>query len=107
IDNQTTLNTKLKNDGLKKLNVELEKTTKDGLLDAPAVVRIDPLFTTEGPIVLSEEQGGRMLVTENPSYFRQDLPKYVPQLFVFSLSADPEGWSKDFRKVVEENFPIE
>jgi len=107
IDNQTTLNTRLKNEGLKKLNDELEKTTKDGLLDAPAVIRIDPLFTTEGPIFQSEEQGGTMLVTENPSYFRTDLPKYVPQFFVFSLSADAEGWSKDFKRIVEENFPVE
>jgi hypothetical protein len=107
IDNQTTLNTKLKNEGLKKLNDELERTTKDGLLDAPAVVRIDPLFTTEGPIFQSEEQGGIMLTTENPDYFRKDLPKYVPQFFVFSLSADPKGWSKDFKRIVEENFPVE
>ena len=107
IDNQTTLNIKLKNDGLKKLNDESERTTKDGLLDAPAVVRIDPLFTTEGPIFQSEEQGGIMLTTENPDYFRKDLPKYVPQFFVFSLSADPKGWSKDFKRIVEENFPVE
>jgi hypothetical protein len=107
IDHQTTLNTKLKNDGLKKLNDELEKTTKDGLLGSPAVIRIDPLFTTEGPIFQSEEQGGTMLVTENPVYFRKDLPMYVPQFFVLSLSADPKGWSKDFKKIVEETFPIE
>jgi hypothetical protein len=106
-DRQTTLNTKLKNDGLKKLNDELKKTAGDGLLDSPAVIRIDPMFTTEGPIFQSEEQGGTMLVTENPAYFRQDLPKYVPQLFVFSLSADPKGWSKDFKRIVEENFPVE
>ena len=66
IDNQTTLNTRLKNEGLKKLNDELEKTTKDGLLDAPAVIRIDPLFTTEGPIFQSEEQGGTMLCYSHP-----------------------------------------
>jgi hypothetical protein len=107
IDNQTTLNTKLKNDGLKKLNDESEKTTKDGLLDAPAVIRIDPLFTTEGPVFQSEEQGGTMLATENPAYFRKDLPKYIPQFLVFSLSAEPKSWSKDFKKIVEENFPIE
>lgn len=107
IDKQTTLNTKLKNEALKKLNDELEKTTKDGLLDSPAVIRIDPLFTTDGPIFQSEEQGGTMLVTENPAYFRKDLPTYVPQLFVFSLSADPKGWSKDFKRIVEETFPIE
>jgi hypothetical protein len=107
IDHQTTLNTKLKNDGLKKLNDELEKTTNDGFLDAPAVIRIDPLFTTEGPIFQSEEQGGTMLATENPDYMRKDLPKYIPQFFVLSLSADPKGWSKEFKRIVEDNFPVE
>ena len=107
IDNLTTSNTKLKNDGLKKLNDELEKTTRDGLLDAPAVIRVDPFFMTEGPVFQSEEQGGTVLVTENPAYFREDLPKYVPQLFVVSLSADAKGWSKDFKRIVEENFPVE
>jgi len=23
------------------------------------------------------------------------------------LSADPNGWSKDFKRIVEENFPVE
>jgi hypothetical protein len=72
-----------------------------------SLIRVDPLFTTEGPVFQSEEQGGTMLATQNPAYFRQDLPKYVPQLFVFSLSADPKGWSKDFKRIVEENFPVE
>jgi hypothetical protein len=107
IDNLMTVNTRLKNEGLKRLNDELEKTTKDGLLDAPAVIRVDPFFMAEGPVFQSEEQGGTVLVTENPAYFREDLPKYVPQLFVVSLSADPKGWSKDFKRIVEENFPIE
>jgi hypothetical protein len=89
------------------LSDESERTTKDGLLDSPAVIRIDPLFTTEGPIFQSEKQGGTALVTENPAYLRKDLPKYVPQFFVLSLSADPKGWSKNFKRIVEENFPIE
>ena len=71
------------------------------------MIRIDPLLITGGPIFQSEEQGGTMLVTENPAYFRTDLPKYVPQLFVFSLSADQKGWRKEFKRIVEENFPIE
>jgi hypothetical protein len=50
-----------------------------------------------------------MLVTENPAYFRKDLPKYIPQLFV--LSFDKYNWSfipkKEPITLLEENFPIE
>ncbi len=59
----------------------MEKTTKEGLLDSPAVVLgmffSDIVFETD-------PQRGRMLVTENPDYIRKDLPKYVPQVFVVS-----------------------
>src|SRR5207253_11021854 len=85
IDDQRVQNTQMKNNALKKLQDELEKTTKDGLLDAPAVVRIDPLLMNEGPVFQSEAEGGCMLVTENPNYLRKELPKYVPQFFLIEL----------------------
>lgn len=51
----------------------------------------------------------KMLVTENPAYFRKDLPKYIPQLFVLLL--EKVNWSfspkQDPIKLMEENFPIE
>lgn len=98
-----------KNIALKKFQDELEKTTKNGLLDAPAVVGTDVLLMNEGPIFLSESQGGAMLTTENPTYFRKDLPAYVPQLFVLTCtwSTNKFKWETDFRKAIEENFPIE
>jgi hypothetical protein len=77
---------KLKNDALKRLKDELEKTTKAGLLNAPAIGRYDPLLQFEGPVFTTEEEGGNMLVTENPDYFRKDLPNYVPQIFIISWS---------------------
>jgi len=50
-----------------------------------------------------------MLATENPAYFRKDLPKYTPQLFVLLLERD--GWlytpKNEPIKLLEENFPIE
>ncbi len=107
IDDQKAQNAKAKNDALKKLQDELEKTTKDGLLDAPAVVRIDPLLMNEGPVFLSEAEGGCLLATENPNYFHKDLPKYVPQFFIIELSWSDKGWSMNFKKNIEENFPIE
>ena len=108
IDAQKARNTKMKNDALKKLQDELEKTTKDGLLNAPAVVRIDALLMNEGPVFQSEAEGGCMLATENPNYFRKELPKYVPQFFVMELmSGDIQHSNMNFKQIIDENFPIE
>ena len=108
IDAQKARNTKMKNDALKKLQDELEKTTKDGLLDASAVVRIDPLLMNEGPVFQSEAEGGCMLTTENQNYFRKELPKYVPQFFVIELmSGDIQHSNMNFKQIIDENFPIE
>lgn len=103
-----TRNLNAKNSALKKFQEELEKTKKDGLLDAPAIVGTDVLLMNEGPIFLPESQGGTMLTTENPNYFRKDLPGYIPQFFVLSWSREgKQKWETDFRKAIEENFPVE
>ncbi len=107
IDNLIAHNTKAKNDALQKFHDELQRTTKDGLLDAPGVVRIDPLLQSEGPVFLPESEGGYLLAIENPNYFRKDLPKYVPQFFVVELGWSDKAWARDFRRTIEENFPIE
>ena len=108
IDNQTALNTKAKNKALTRLQDALGETTRDGLLDAPAVVRIDPLLMNEGPVFESEAEGGCMLATENPNYFRKELPKYVPQFFVIELMAgDPKHSNMNFKRIIDENFPVE
>ena len=108
-DETKNRNLKAKNDVLRKLQNELEKTTRDGLLDAPAIVGTDVLVMNEGPIFLPEKDGGIMLATDNPNYFRKDLPAYVPQLFVLSWNRSPVKmkWETDFRKAIEENFPVE
>jgi len=108
IDDQEDRNIKAKNEALKKLHDALEKTSKDRLLNAPAVVRIDPLLMNEGPVFQSEAEGGCMLATENPNYFRKELSKYVPQFFVIELMAgDPMHSNMNFKRVIDENFPIE
>jgi hypothetical protein len=98
---------KLKNDALERLKDELKKTTKAGLLDAPAIVRFDPLLQNEGPIFITEEEGGNMLVTENPNYFRKDLPNYVPQIFIIRWNWNDKPYGMRFKQAIEENFPIE
>lgn len=94
---------------LKYYQDELATTTTAGLLDSPAIVLtfLNPL--TNYPIFSSEKEGGYMLVTENPAYFRKDLPKYVPQLFILSVSR-MNWWfvpKIDPIKIIEESFPIE
>ena len=107
-DETKNRNIKAKNDAIKKLLDELEKTTKDGLLDATAVVGTDPLVMNEGPIFLPEKDGGVMLTTENPNYFRKDLPGYIPQFFVLSWTrTGKQKWETDFRNSIEQNFPVE
>ena len=105
-DSKKTL-VNLKNDALKRLKDELEKTTKAGLLNSPAIVRYDPLLQYEGPVFITEEEGGNMLVTENPDYFRKDLPNDVPQVFVISWSWNNKPYGMRFKAAIEENFPIE
>jgi hypothetical protein len=101
-----------KNLALKRLQDELEQTRKHNLLDSPAIVSIYDMTMTTGPVFSKEVEGGRMLVTENPDYFRKDLPKYSPQFFILTWSGKDrmkagDNWSYNFRKLVEENFPIE
>ena len=98
---------KQKKDALQRLQDELERTTKQGLLSSPAIVSAWPITDSQGDVFTTEAEGGHLLVTENPNYFRKNLPPYVPQFFVLSWHWDDLGWSLQFRRDVEENFPIE
>lgn len=91
---------------LKRYQDESEETFKHGLLDSPAIVNEGPVITNLQSIFSTEAAGGRMMVTENPNYFRKDLPKYMPQFFVLKWSWSNEPWSSRFKKAIEENFQI-
>ena len=89
---------------------ELGATTREGLLDSPAIISNDLInLETNTPVFTTQAKGGKMLVTENPDYFRKDLPKYVPQLMVYYLAnADSfVGHSINPFKLIDEHFPIE
>ena len=100
---------KQREDVLKHYKDELAITTAKGLLDSPAIVLgfLDPLPNYS--IFTSDTKLGYMLVTENPKYFRKDLPKYVPQSFILSLSKMKWWFTPkiDPITVLEEKFPIE
>jgi hypothetical protein len=99
-----------KKDAMKRYRDEWEKSIKENLIDSPAVIlEIHPLVEMEQlPIFTTIEEGGRMLITENPAYIRKDLPKFVPQLIIMHWQWN-EGYvaAEHFRKMLEENFPIE
>jgi hypothetical protein len=101
---------KQKKDVLKYYRDELAATTAAGLLDTPAIITTIMCYPdTNYPIFTPESEGGRMLITENPAYFRKDLPKYTPQCFVLLLERDGSGYTPKNEpiKLMEENFPIE
>lgn len=98
---------KEKSEALKKYQDALEQSTRHGLLDSPAIVLAGLMTESLGPIFSTEAEGGRMLITENPNYFRKDLPKYTPQFFVFTWSWASKDYGANFRQTFEENFPIE
>jgi hypothetical protein len=92
---------------LKTYREELEKTTSQGLLDAPAIVQFlwDPLL--QNPGIFTDEKNGWLLVIQNPEYMRKDLPKYVPQLFVVSWKWNEWKPQADLAKLIEEEFPFD
>ena len=95
---------KIKDAELKKFTDELEKTTREGLLDSPAMVLVkyysDVIFETD-------PEKGYMLVTENPDYIRKDLPAYIPQLIVFTWKWSDYPPHVEFEKMFQQDFPIE
>ena len=93
---------------LQRYQDELKRATADGLLDSPALVYdIAPMLYFNDKIFLTEEEGGRMLITENPDYIRKDLPKYVAQMFVVEWSWDDWPPQASIRTIMETKFPIE
>ena len=107
-DEQINKIIKERNAELKNIQDELEKTTKEGLLDSPAIVTgVSGIFNPGAPVFSTEEEGGSMLVTENPEYIRKDLPKDVPQFMVILWDCGTSKPDKNLRKLFEENFEVE
>jgi hypothetical protein len=108
-DEQIKKSEKLKEEILKRYQVEMEATAKAGLLDSPAIIPADICNISNTPIFTTEAQGGSMLVTENPAYIRKDISKYIPQFFTILLEKYnyPFPPVPDPYKVIEESFPIE
>ena len=106
-DQQVNKAVQNRNEIVKRYQDELEKTTKEGWLDSPAVIAQvhSPDMTT--PFFVTDAENGRMLITENPAYMRKELPKHVPQILVLYWSWSDWEPQKNISKIVEESFPIE
>lgn len=86
---------------------ELEKTTKEGLLDTPAIISDLTPVNDDEVIFTTEAEHGGMLVIENPAYFRKDLPKYMPQIFWLNWTTHDTPAGHLLKRMIEANFPIE
>ena len=85
-DEQIIKQQKVRDDVLKYYRDELDATTKAGSLETPAIIPGDIAYIDiSDPIFTTQEKAGRLLVTENPAYIKKDLPKYIPQLIVYSM----------------------
>ena len=95
---------RVKEGELKKFTDELENTTKEGLLDSPAIILVryysDLIFETD-------PEKGYMLVTENPDYIRKDLPAYVPQMIVFNWKWNEYLPNIGYEKMFDKDFQID
>lgn len=104
-DEQVVKAKKNKDDELKKFTDEMEKTTRERLLDSPAMVLVK--YYSSPYVFETDPAKGLLLVTENPDYLRKDVPKYVPQFFKVSLTWDDWAPQKKFAEIFQQDFPFE
>lgn len=86
---------------------ELEETTRQGLLEAPAIIPLTIYNTDENTPIFVEEDKGFMIVRANSGYMRRDIPKYIPQLFVMFWRWNDFKPQADVGKLIEEKFPFQ
>ena len=91
---------------IKRYRDALEETTRQGLLDAPAIIPVTIYNMDEYNPIFVEENMGFMIVRANPRYMRKELPKHVPQFFVMSWHWNDWKPQTDVGKLIEEKFPF-
>jgi hypothetical protein len=91
---------------LKRYSDELEQTTRQRLLGAPAIIPVAIYNTDEFNPIFTEETKGFMIVRANPNYMRKELPKYVPQFFAVSWKWNDWPSQAHVCKLIEEHFPF-
>ncbi|MEP6675937.1 MAG: hypothetical protein ABJA78_12305 [Ferruginibacter sp.] len=92
---------KLFDDAEKKAQ-DLLKTINDVEGAMPAIVTDD--YVAKFEKFLTEEEGGRMLVTLNPGYFNNNLPKYVPQFLIVYWRWEKHKSAENYKDQIEKHF---
>jgi len=82
---------------------DIWKNSSTDYLQQPAIIDDNSNFKDFSTL----EKGGRMIVMINPGYFNMQLPRYVPQFIVLYWQWDNSRAALNFKKQIEENFPIE
>lgn len=97
----------IKDRELKIFTDELDKTTREGLLNSPAIIL--SMYYTVPAVFETDPRKGSMLITENPDYIRRNLPAYVPQFIVLQWRWNPDFYPahKPYEKLFLEDFPAE
>ena len=105
-DERVTKAIEIKNSELKVFTDELEKTTREGLLNSPAIILA--MYYTVPAVFETDPTKGNMLIIENPDYIRKDLPGYVTQFMVLQWKWNPDRYQahKPQEKLFLEDFPI-
>jgi len=110
-DDQAKKYKKLRDDVLKYYRDELDATTKAGLLDSPAIIfgGLMAHILIKYPIFITQADGGRLLVTETPAYIKKNLPKYIPQIIVYTMWNAEDGPEPALNPyhLYHRDFPIE
>jgi hypothetical protein len=92
---------------LKTFSGELEKTSREGRLDSPALILV--MYYTIPYVFETDPEKGYMLVTENPDYMQKDLPGHIPQFMVLTWKWNPVFYPvhKSYEESFLQDFPIE
>lgn len=106
-DKQVAIQMNLKENILNRFRGEMEKSRTSNLLESPAIIVAWLSWGETFPIFSTGSDAGRMLVIDNSSYIRRDLPKSIPQFMVLHWSWNEDGQGRYYRKMLEANFPIE
>jgi hypothetical protein len=93
-------------EGMKYINDYL-KNASDDELQKPALFGTNNLLYAFKGHFDEESNGATTLVTITGKYFDESLPKYVPQFIVLYWTWSQEVPAQNFKKLFEENFPIE
>ena len=100
---------KQKDKDINRYTKEIEINRNNNRLDWPAIVNGIQRFSVndDEAIFFDDEKLGYILVTVNPSYFRKDIPAYVPQFMMLQFSWIGCVGGIYFKKMIMNNYAVD